>query len=477
MSKRERKSLLYYWSIRYFTILFISIMILGLLAMYVFNRNAISAQYTSVENMVGDLGAVAQDNHGRLPQIPDMEGFLGKLAERHNLQSRPIMFILNRDGQVVQQYPSVPPEEIKQMMMRIPDMMSGDAQVIKLEAQQDQEPYLAGIYPIIIESSKAGYALYMAPQRNALDGMFAFRYPRWILLASFLFIGWGIVHVLTRRLIKPIQEAANAAKQIVAGNYNLQFRNDYKEKEIHELTHSFQEMADRLNRLEKLRTQLLAGVTHELKTPVTAISGLVQAVRGKVVEGDEAEAFLDHCMNECNRLQKMVEDLLDFNSFAAGNIQVDRELIGIQTMLTDIVERWSCVQERHSIEVKLEAPVPAANLQLCTDPIRIEQILINLLNNARDAIVAEGVVIVRLDTTARYCHISVHDTGCGIPVAGQKDIFEPFYRGADKRTLVHGLGLGLPFSRMIARSLGGDLVLTHSSTNGSIFELIVPLES
>ncbi|CAG7648474.1 Sensor histidine kinase RcsC [Paenibacillus solanacearum] len=452
-------------------------MILGLLAMYVFYRNALSTQYTSVKNMAGELEAIATDNNGRLPQTPDMEGFLSTLAERHNLHSRPIMFILNRDGQVVQQYPSVLPEETKQVMMRITDIMSGEAHVIELEAQQGQEPYLVGIYPIIVESSNTGFALYMAPQRNALDGMFAFRYPRWILLASFLFIGWGIVHVLTRRLIKPIQEAANAAKQIVSGNYNLQFRNDYKEREIHELAHSFQEMADRLNRLEKLRTQLLAGVTHELKTPVTAISGLVQAVRGKVVEGEEAEVFLDHCMNECNRLQKMVEDLLDFNSFAAGNIQVDRELIGMQAMLTDIVERWSCVQERQSIEVKLEASAPAAELRLFTDPIRIEQILINLLNNARDAIVEGGVVIVRLDTTACYCHISVHDTGCGMPVAGQKDIFEPFYRGAEKRTLVHGLGLGLPFSRMIARSLGGDLVLTHSSSSGTTFELILPLES
>lgn len=451
-------------------------MILGLLTMYAFYRNALSAQYTSVKNMVGDLGAIAQNNNGRLPQISDMEEFLGDLAERHNLQGRPIMFILNRDSQVVQQYPSVPPEEIRQVLTGIDDMMSEDAYVIKREGQQGKEPYLVGVYPIIIESSKAGSVLYMVPQRNALDGMFAFRYPRWALLASFLFIGWGIVHVLTRRLIKPIQEAASAAKQIVAGNYNLQFRNDYKEKEIHELTHSFQEMADRLNRLEKLRTQLLAGVTHELKTPVTAISGLVQAVRGKVVEGEEAEVFLDHCMNECNRLQKMVQDLLDFNSFASGSIQVHHELIGVQAMLTDIVERWSRVQER-SIEVKLEVSIPAENLQLFTDPNRIEQILINLLNNARDATVGEGVIIVHLDTTARHCHIRVHDTGRGIPVDGQKDVFEPFYRGAEKRTLVHGLGLGLPFSRMIARSLGGDLVLIRSSTSGSIFEVILPLES
>lgn len=449
-------------------------MILGLLAMYLFYRNAISAQYTAVKNMAGDLGAIANDNQGKLPEIPDMEKFLAHLAAGHNLQGRPIMFILDRDGHIVQQYPPVAPEETERMMTRIADIMSGDAHVIKLEARQGQEPYLVGAYPMTVES---GFALYMAPERNALEGMFAFRYQRWMLLASFLFIGWGIVHVMTRRLIKPIQEAASAAKQIVAGNYKLQFRHDYKEKEIHELAHSFQEMADRLNRLEKLRTQLLAGVTHELKTPVTAISGLVQAVRGKVVEGEEAEVFLDHCMNECNRLQKMVQDLLDFNSFAAGNIHVHHERVDMQAMLTDVIERWSRVQERQSIEVKLEVSVSAADLRLLTDPNRIEQILINLLNNARDAIAAGGVVIVRLDTTDRYCHISVHDTGGGIPEAGQKDIFEPFYRGADKRTLVHGLGLGLPFSRMIARSLGGDLVLTHSSASGSIFELILPQES
>jgi signal transduction histidine kinase len=472
VSNQERKSILYYWSIRYFTILLISIVIIGILAAYAFYKNALSSQHNRLEAMASDLAALAADNGGRLPEVPNMAKFLDDLAAPHDLPDKPIMFILDHEGKVVQQFPPSPPEETAQIASRISEVMTDNPHIIKLDAPDDRAPYLVGIHPITLKSSIAGYALYVGTQHNVLDGMFAFRYPRWILLSAFLLIGWGIVYVLTRRLIKPIQEAADAAKQIVAGDYRIQFDKAYKEKEIHELTHSFTEMAKRLSRLESLRTQLLAGVTHEFKTPVTSISGLVQAVRKKVVKGKEAELFLDHCLQECNRLQKMVEDLLDFNSFASGTISVNSEIVHLETAITAMLARWRYGQADQTIDVSLETAALEANLHVSTDPSRLEQILINLLNNARDA--AAGKIVVQLISDSSQCCIRVQDSGCGIPIAEQADVFEPFYRGKEKKTRVHGLGLGLPFSRLMAQSMGGNLLLTDSSHNGTIFTLVIP---
>ncbi|THF75335.1 HAMP domain-containing sensor histidine kinase [Cohnella fermenti] len=477
MSSPQRKSILYYWSIRYLTILFVSIVVLGLLAMYLFNWNALYQQKSRLQNIVRDIGAAAEDNGGRLPEVPDMERFLSDLAARHGLPDDPILFILDSEGGVVQQFPPSPPKETDQIAERMPEVLSRGAQIIALDAYEGRKPLFVGIQPIAVADRTAGYALYAVARQDVLDGIFAFRYPRIILLSLFMLLGWGIVYALTRRLMTPIREAAEAAKQIVAGNYDLHLDKEYKEKEIHELASSFKEMADRLSRLEALRTQLLAGVTHEFKTPVTSISGLLQAVRKKVVRGKEAEVFLDHCMNECDRLQKMVEDLLDFNSFAAGVINVRNEPTPLNETIAAMIDRWRCGQDRLQTEVRLEMAASKTNPIVFTDPTRLEQILVNLLNNAKDATAGEGSIRISVSSDPEWSIIRVEDTGCGIPAEEQKDIFEPFYRGAEKKVLIHGLGLGLPFSRLIARSLGGDLALKSSSASGSAFELHIPLST
>lgn len=138
------------------------------------------------------------------------------------------------------------------------------------------------------------------------------------MLISLGLLGWLVIYLLTKKLSTPIKEVADAAKQIVMGNYDIHLEKDRREDEIYELIHSFKEMADRLRQLELMRTELLAGVTHELKTPVTSISGLVQAVKDDIVGGEEAKEFLEICSKETVRLQKMVEDLLDFNSLPSA---------------------------------------------------------------------------------------------------------------------------------------------------------------
>lgn len=90
------------------------------------------------------------------------------------------------------------------------------------------------------------------------------------------------------------------------------------------MMHAMKAMADRLSRLKATRTQLLAGVTHELKTPVASISGLIQAVKEGVVSGAEADKFLDNSLKQADRLHKIIDDLLAFNSFA-GNVTADPE--------------------------------------------------------------------------------------------------------------------------------------------------------
>src|SRR5699024_3440902 len=98
-------------------------------------------------------------------------------------------------------------------------------------------------------------------------------------------------------------------------------------------------------RLEALRTELLAGVTHELKTPVTSISGLVQAVKDGVVEGKEAEEFLEASLRESSKMKRMVEDLLAFNRFVANTVPLKSQRTKFTECITEMVHQWKMIQE------------------------------------------------------------------------------------------------------------------------------------
>ncbi|TGV28968.1 HAMP domain-containing histidine kinase, partial [Mesorhizobium sp. M00.F.Ca.ET.186.01.1.1] len=297
-----------------------------------------------------------------------------------------------------------------------------------------------------------------------------------IMLGSLGVLGWAVIYFHSRRLSEPIQNVVLSARKIVEGNYDVTITKPIKEREIHELVYTFKEMADRLRQLESMRTELLAGVTHELKTPVTSISGLVQAVNDEVVSGAEQKEFLEICLRETKRLQKMVEDLLDFNSFAVGAITVQQEEQNISKLVKEIASQWRIVQELEGIV--FEIVVPEKQLLLFVDSGRVQQILTNLLNNARQAVGKAGargnIQLVMYETEHAVC-IDVKDNGNGIPVEEQPLVFERFFRSSNKKDKVRGLGLGLSYSRLMAKALGGELVLASSNEQGSVFTLALPL--
>lgn len=286
-----------------------------------------------------------------------------------------------------------------------------------------------------------------------------------ILLVGLGLLGWIVIYFLSKKILRPIQNVAKAATQIREGNYDINLNTSTNEQEIYELVSSFEEMTNRLMQLEKLRAELLAGITHDLKTPVTSISGLVQAVRDGVVTGDESKEFLDITLNEVHRLQTMIADLLDFNSLSAGAFTIRPEHCNMNELIQNIVRQWSITQAQpiHPL-VKL----PKEIIYRTTDPLRLQQILINLLNNSYQALGEDGEISVVLSEDS----LDIIDTGSGIPEGEKPYVFKRFFRGEKKKLKIRGLGLGLPFSKMLAKALGADLILKESTSKGSTFSII-----
>jgi len=285
-------------------------------------------------------------------------------------------------------------------------------------------------------------------------------------------LGWLAIFFLSKRFVKPIKEMAAAAYTVQQGSYAITLPNEVKEKELYELIVSFRDMVDRLQQLEKTRSELLAGVTHELKTPVTSISSLLQAIQDGVVTGDEKREFLLMAIAESEKMKTMVGDLVNFNTFSVDAIPIKLEDIDINQFVKTTLRYWESSQQDLTIDVSLtELGTP---LMIEFDRIRFQQIVSNLWNNARDAMDGKGELCISLEETANSILIHTTDGGPGIPEEEQPLIFERFFRGANKRYQTRGLGLGLSLSKMMALSMEGDLKLEKSDAQGSTFTIQLP---
>lgn len=226
-----------------------------------------------------------------------------------------------------------------------------------------------------------------------------------------------------------------------------------------------------------MRTQLLAGVTHELKTPITSISALIQAVNDNVIPDNKKKQFLTMSLKEAGRLQSMVEDLLDFNSFSAGSIKVNMEKLNVQATLKEIIYQWEIVHGDALAATEITFVNPEKPIYAMLDSVRFQQIIVNLLNNSLHAIKGKqnGKITIQLTYDQHNVSILVEDNGYGIPIEEQDYIFERFYRGKNKKDIERGLGLGLPYSLLLAKAQKGHLSLQNSKDSSTIFLLQFPL--
>lgn len=417
-------------------------------------------EYLAVET----ADRVAQSNNND----EDFDRFDRRLEERARIlqmENQPRLYITDLEGNVLNAGPlhrgpgGGPGRTTGQVP---PEVMESEDTVQELEVNGID--VYAVKSPLTVDDRQNGWVVVMQNKADLTNVDQEYRLLI-ILLVGLGLLGWGVIYLLSKKIIKPIQDVAQAAAKVREGDYDITLDTEPNELEIYELVTSFKEMTNRLIQLEQMRAELLSGVTHDLKTPVTSISGLVQAVRDGIVTGEERQEFLDITLKEIQRLQTMIADLLDFNSLAAGAFTIRTENCNMNNLVQEIGRQWQVTQNE---PVDLTVITPDHTINKAIDPLRLQQIMINLLNNSYQALGKEGSISIILSDGM----IDIKDTGSGIPEAEQAYVFERFFRGEKKKLKVRGLGLGLPFSKMLARALGADLILKESSHQGTTFSIV-----
>ena len=226
-------------------------------------------------------------------------------------------------------------------------------------------------------------------------------------------------------------------------------------------------------RLERARRDLVANVSHELKTPIAALKGFLELLEGDGVSERHRREFLASMTQETARLERLVEEQLQLARLDAGAIPLVIEEVDLTELVAEIVAPRVPLAERAGVSLSARA-AGGRTVMVRADPSRVEQIILILLDNALRHTPAGGRVEIVVDGDGAHATVAVRDTGEGISPEDRPFVFDRFYRGDPSRE-GRGAGLGLAIARGLAAAHRGAIELESTLGQGSTFTLILPM--
>lgn len=268
------------------------------------------------------------------------------------------------------------------------------------------------------------------------------------------------------RFARPVSELVDAAERIEAGDYAVRVR-VRGPRTLRSLASAFNSMSERLEGSERERRRLLADVTHELRTPLTIVQGNLEALLDGVYPADTVH--LEPILDETRVLSRLVDDLRTISIAEAGALALHPEPTDIGELVTDTVRSFRAQADGGGIT--LDAAIDGELPQLDVDPVRIREVLTNLLANALRFTPRGGSVRVTGAASDGQVRISVGDTGPGIAPDALAHVFDRFYKSAESR----GAGLGLAIAKSLVVAHGGAIEAKSAPGQGTEMRITLPV--
>lgn len=229
-----------------------------------------------------------------------------------------------------------------------------------------------------------------------------------------------------------------------------------------------------VRRLETVRREFVANVSHELRTPLTSIRALAETLEaGAIDEREIALDFLGRIVVEIDRLNTLLEDLLDFARLEAGRTPLRLEYASVTHVVESGADRLR--EQIHRAGLTLTYDIEDDLPEIAMDVNRIEQVLINLIHNAIKFTPSGGLLTIRAWRVKNTVNIAIRDSGVGVPEAEQARLFERFYK-SDKARRSEGTGLGLAIAQNIVRLHGGKIWVESTPGEGAEFAFSLPMK-
>lgn len=291
----------------------------------------------------------------------------------------------------------------------------------------------------------------------------------WIIAVVFIIISALVIYLNSQKISKPIKQMELAAGKLASGEPSDDLVvNDTDE--IGKLAKSFNYMKHQLASTEKMRSEFIASVSHDMRTPLTSINGFVSGMLDGIVQPDDYKKYLTIIKDETVRLTKLTNDILQLAKIQSGSIKLLREKLLVKDILDSVISSTRVFMNNKSIKMALEC---ASTITVYADSDKLKQILINIMENAVKYTDYGGEISISVKSKPTITEFRIRDTGIGISSEELPLIFEKFYRVDKSRSSPGGTGLGLNIAKSLIELHEGKIWAVSEIGTGTeiIFEL------
>ena len=280
-----------------------------------------------------------------------------------------------------------------------------------------------------------------------------------------LLLSFFISYFISKRISKPIVKISNDAKKMAKGDYSVSFVTDSNISEIVELSNTLEEAREELSKTDEIRRELMANISHDLKTPLTMIKAYAEMVRDLTFDDKEKSTeHLNTIINETDRLNLLVNDILELSKMQSNQIKLNKEVFDLNELIKSLIEKFNYLNDYKFIYQNQK------KLMVYADKKQIEQVLYNLISNAIKYGGDKKVVKIKIIDQKNTYKVDIIDEGPGIPKEDLDLIWDKYYR-TDKthQRSNTGTGLGLSIVKSILVKHKFDYGVKSTINKGSTF--------
>ncbi len=357
---------------------------------------------------------------------------------------------------------------LEQLNLRLTDLQVEKDKI--LVSNWRDSPYIVSAHPYVITPKQSGYVI-MFFSTSAINGMVADLTMHFAIAGVTSFIVLFIVYaVLSKVITRPLIHMKEATEKLSEGNFQVRLSVNSKD-ELGELAGSIQKLANDLERLKLERNEFLASISHELSTPLTYLIGYSKVMsRGNLTE-QERQQYLEIIVEESNRMKELMKNLLDLARMDENSFTVKKAFFAARPFFDGIYKLVEPSFAMKNMKLTLHCE---GEYQLFADALRLEQIVINLLDNALNYSDEQSEVILHVSQNEEKTIISVMDSGIGIPANEIDFIFEKLYRVEKSRSRAFGgSGIGLSVVKELVEAHGGTIEVKSKRGKGSTFTITI----
>lgn len=322
---------------------------------------------------------------------------------------------------------------------------------------------------VVVEKNDNGTLYYIF---NMFNEHSLFQNALMYILVGIFLIGSFIFLIVADVIVKPIKRLTKATNSVGHGNYDVQV-NYYGKDELATLSKSFNSMAKRLVKVEENRQKFISDVSHEFQTPLTSIQGFAKILTAEQLNDDQRRRYGGIILEQAIRLSTLSKNMMQLTLLEGDDLQLEKKRYSLINQLQRVINMQQELAAEKKVDIVTE--FPKGDVLIVADEDRMEQVFINLVNNAVKYTLEEDVITIIVKKNLMDIEVSIEDTGIGMSQEALQHIYDRFFR-ADRSRSIRGNGLGLSIVKRIIDLHNFKISVESQEEVGTVFKITIPLE-